>query len=102
MSVYTQYTAGAKKLQRRAAPAPLGAEAMREMRLDRRPLAIEDAVDAGVAQRAVGRDLMLPQYAVHSCPQSLDGGAALLIEEVGAEFNRDAIQRFERMGQEQQ
>src|SRR5277367_2844250 len=75
---------------------------MREMRLDRRPLAIEDAVDAGVAQRAVGRELVLPQDPVQFRAQSFDGGTALLIEEMRAEFDRDAIQYIERMGQEQQ
>src|SRR5580692_3537574 len=76
-------------------------EPMGQMSLHRRPLAIQNAVGAGVAQGAVPRDLMLPQYPVQFCAQSFDGGAALLIEEVCAEFHGDAIQPLEGVSQEQ-
>jgi len=75
---------------------------MREMGLNRRPLAIENAVHAGVAQGAVAGDLVLAQHPVQFRAQPFDGGATLLIEEVGSEFHRNAIQLLERMGQQQQ
>jgi hypothetical protein len=75
---------------------------MGEMRLYRRPFAIENAVYAGVAQSAVAGDLMLPQHPVQFRTQSFDGSPALPIEEMGSEFNGYAIQLLEGMGQEQQ
>src|SRR3984957_5335050 len=77
-------------------------EPVREMGLHRRPLAVENAVYAGVAQRAIARDLVLPQYPVQSCAQAFDGGAALLIEKVSAKFHGDAVELLERVAQEQQ
>src|ERR1700722_5730153 len=62
-----------------------------EMRPNRRPLAIEDAVHAGVAQGAVAREHMLPQYAVQFRAQSFKGGGALPIEGGGAEPHCNAI-----------
>src|SRR6266404_955054 len=73
-----------------------------EMGLNGRPLAIENAVDAGVAQGAVARELVLAQYPIQFRAQTFDGGTALHVEEVGSEFHCDAIQPFERMGQQQQ
>src|ERR1700722_20523452 len=78
------------------------AQPMSEMCLYRRPLAIENAVDAGIAQRTVGCELMLPQDPIQFRAQSLDGRAALLVEEMRAEFHCDAIQLLECVGQEQQ
>jgi hypothetical protein len=75
---------------------------MCEMGPNRRPLTIENAVDAGVAQSAVACDLVLPQYPVQFRAQAFDGSTALHIEEVGSEFHGNAIQPFERMGQQQQ
>src|SRR5450631_1643562 len=74
---------------------------MGEVRLHRGPLTIEDAVNAGIAHRAVGCELMLPQDPVQFRAQSLDGRATLLIEDMRAEFDRDAIQLLECPGQEQ-
>jgi hypothetical protein len=75
---------------------------MSEMRLNRGPLTIENAVHASVAQDAVARDLMLSQYPIQFRTQALDGNATLLVEKVGSEFHRDATYLFERMGQKQQ
>src|SRR5580698_10906209 len=77
-------------------------QAMGEMRLNGGPLAIQDAVHAGVAQSAVAGNLMLPQYPVQFCTQPQDGGPALLVEEVGAEFHGDAAQLLEGICQKQQ
>src|SRR5665647_1961338 len=73
-----------------------------EMRLHRRPFAGDDAVDHGVAQRPVGRDLMAAQDAVLLGAQPLDAAPALMIEEMGAEFDRDAVEFFERVAEQQQ
>src|SRR5262249_8414253 len=64
-----------------------------QMRLHGRPLAGNDAVDAGIAQRSIVCDLMAAQDAVQLCAQPLDSAAALLIEEMGAKFHRDAMER---------
>src|SRR4051812_19247779 len=61
-----------------------------QMRLHRRPFAGDDAVDAGVAQRAVGRQLVMAQDTVELGTQALDAAPALVIDEMGAEFDRDA------------
>src|SRR5690606_39425643 len=50
-----------------------------------RPFRRHDAVDAGVAQRAVGRALVAAQNAVELGAQPLDGAAALAVEGVGAD-----------------
>ena len=73
-----------------------------QMRLHRRPLAGDDAVDDGVAQRAVRRDLMIAQDAVLLGAEPLDAAPARVIEKMRAEFNRDAIELFERMVEQQQ
>src|SRR5262245_57092515 len=72
------------------------------MRLHRRPFAGDDAVDAGVAQRAVATDMMVAQDAVELGAEALDGPAALHIEIVRAEFDRDAAQRLEGVVEQQQ
>src|ERR1700761_8813153 len=74
----------------------------REMRLHGRPFRGNDAVHDGVAQRAVGADLMVAQNAVLLGAQTLDAAPALMVEEMRAEFDRDAIELFERMRQQQQ
>src|SRR5271167_1539587 len=73
-----------------------------QMRPHRRPFGSDDAVDHGVAQRAVGRDLMAAQNTVELGPQPLDAAPALVIEKMGAEFDRDAIELVEGMRQQQQ
>src|ERR1700722_11157679 len=72
-----------------------------EMRLHRRPFAGDDAEHDGVAQCAVGRDLMVTHDAVLLGAQPLDGAPALMIEEMCKESDNDAIERFERMLQRQ-
>src|ERR1700687_1199790 len=62
-----------------------------QMRAHRWPLAGYDRVHHRVAQRAIRRDLMVAQDAVLLGAKALDGTAALMIEEVGAEFDRDAV-----------
>ena len=75
---------------------------MNEMGLNRGPLAIENAVHTGVAQGAVGSDLVLAQYPVQSRAQSFNGSTALHIEIVGSKFHGNATQPFKRMSQQQQ
>src|SRR4051812_1296655 len=73
-----------------------------EVRLHRRPLAGDDAVNHGVAQRAVRRDLVAAQDTVLLGAEALDAAAALVVEEMGAEFYRNAVHLLERMRQQQQ
>src|SRR3990167_1916503 len=76
-----------------------------QMGLHGRPFTGQDAVNAGVAQRAlrvwVAVDLVRTQHAVELGAQALDAAPALVVEEVGAELHRDAVQRLERVGQQQ-
>src|SRR5262249_4415744 len=58
-----------------------------EMRLHRRPLGGDDAIDAGVAQRAVGSQLMAAQHPVELGAEAQDRAPALRIEEMRAEFD---------------
>src|SRR3981189_2996738 len=72
------------------------------MRLHRRPFAGDDAVDHGIAQRAVRRNLMAAQDAILFRTKPLDAAPALVIEKMRAELDRDAIELFERVGEQQQ
>ncbi len=72
-----------------------------QMRLHRRPFGGGDAVDAGVAQRAVGGTLMITQNAVELGAEALDGAAALMVEEMSAEFYRKHSDGLESVGEEQ-
>src|SRR5262249_12420143 len=74
----------------------------REMRLHRRPLAGNDAVDAGVAKRSVVCYLMAAQGASELCATSLDSTAALMIKKMRWELDRDAAQRVEGMAEKQE
>ena len=67
-----------------------------------RPLGGGDAVDRGVAQRAIGRALVVAQYAVQLRPQAFDRAPALGVEAVGSELDRDAVQRLEGVRQQQE
>jgi hypothetical protein len=67
------------------------------MRFHRRPLAGDDAVDASVAKRPVCRELMAAQYSFELRAQSFDRASTLMIEKVGSELDRDAIQLLERV-----
>ena len=71
------------------------------MRLHRRPLAGNDAVDAGVAKRSVARYLMAAQNAVELGAQSFDAAAALMVEKMRSELDRDAAQRVKGMTKKQ-
>src|SRR3954471_3257424 len=82
--------------------ARLVVELIIQMRSHGRPFGSGDAVDHGVAQRAVRRDLVAAQDPVLLGAEALDGAAALMVEEMRAEFDRDAIQRLESMPEQQQ
>src|ERR1700722_16127722 len=75
-------------------------ELKREMRLRRRPFRGDDTEDNRVAQRAVRRDLMVAQNTILLGAQPLDAAPALVVEEMRAEFDRDAIELFERVRQQ--
>src|SRR4029453_7707323 len=70
--------------------------------LHRGPLAFDDAEHHGVAARAVRQELVIAQDAVLLRAQPLDRRARREIEEVGAELDRNALQRFAGMSQQQQ
>src|SRR5438105_12691887 len=72
------------------------------MALHGRPLALDDAEHHGVAITAVARNLVITQHAVLLGAQPQNRLARRVIEPMGAEFDRDALQRFEGMGQEQE
>src|SRR5919204_6304636 len=77
-------------------------ELIGEMGLHRRPFAGDDAVNHGVAQRAVRRNLVASQDTVLLGAQTLDAAPALVIEEMRAELYRNAVQLLEGMRQQQQ
>src|SRR5580658_6353108 len=66
--------------------------------LDRRPLAADDAVVAGVPQGPVGQDEVVAPDAVQLGPETLDRAPAGRIEEGGPEADRDAVGLLERLG----
>jgi hypothetical protein len=70
---------------------------------NRRPLGVQDAVDASVTQCAdslgVLIDLMITQDAIQLGAQALDGAAALLVEEMSSKFHGIAVKLFKGMGQ---
>src|SRR5205085_844572 len=63
-----------------------------QIRPHRGPLGGDDAIDAGVAQGAVGGEVMAAQDAVELCAQALNRAAAGVIEKMRAEFDGDAIE----------
>src|SRR5215216_3400827 len=71
-----------------------------QMRLHGRPFGRDDAVDHSVAQRAVRRNLVVAQDAVQLGAEPFDAAPALLVEEMRAEFYRNAIELFERVRQQ--
>src|SRR5690349_2079154 len=77
-------------------------ELIGEMRLHRRPFTGDDAVNHGVAQRSVWRDLVAAQNTVLLGAEALNAAPALVIEEVRAELYRNAIQLLEGVRQQQQ
>src|SRR5262249_77039 len=66
------------------------------------PLAPDDAVDIGVAQRAVRGDLMVAQDAIEFRSQAFDRSSALMIEGVSPEFDGDAVERLECVREQHQ
>jgi hypothetical protein len=72
--------------------------------LHRRPLGVQDAVDAGVTQGArsiwVGVNLMVVQYTVQLGTQALNGASALLVEEMRSKFNGIAMELFKGVSQQ--
>jgi len=65
---------------------------MLQVRLYRRPLGSDDAIDAGVAQSAVGGELMAAQDSVQFCAQSFDGAPTCVVEEMSTKLDSDAVQ----------
>ena len=74
----------------------------RQVGLHGGPLAGDDAVDVSVAQRSVRSNLMASQDAVELCAKTLNSSTALMIEGVRSEFDRNAVERFECVGQEKE
>ena len=72
-----------------------------KVRFHRGPFPGNDAVDAGIAQRSVGCDLMVAEDAVELRAQAFDAAAALVIEEMRAELHRDALQFFKSVSQQE-
>src|SRR5262249_27942764 len=77
-------------------------ELIGQVRFYRRPFAGDDAVDAGIPQRAVQGALVAAQEAVKLGSQALDAAPARMIEEMGAEFDGDAIKLLESVREEQE
>src|SRR3974390_2636751 len=73
-----------------------------QMRLHRRPFGRDDAVDHGVAQRSVRCNLVAAQNAVLLGSEPLNTATALVIEEMGAELDRNAIELLESVRKQQQ
>ena len=69
---------------------------------DGRPFAGDDGVGGGVADGAVGHDLVAAQDAVEFRAKPLDGAAGLAVEPVGAELDSDAAEGLEGVGEQQQ
>src|SRR5690348_5766680 len=72
-----------------------------EIRAHTRPFRGDDAVDAGVAQRSVRRQLMAAQDPIELGTEALDREPAGAVEVAGAEFDRDAVERLECVRQQQ-
>src|SRR5271168_3763040 len=66
------------------------------------PLAFDDAEHDGIAVAPVGGNLVIAQDTVLLCAESRDRLARCTIEPVGAEFDRDALELFERLGEQHQ
>ena len=66
------------------------------------PLAGDDAVDACIAQRSIGGDLVVAQYAVKFRAQALYGFAALVVEEMRTQLYADTIKRFKGVREQKQ
>jgi hypothetical protein len=71
--------------------------------LHRRPLGVQDTVNAGVTQgaRSIGVmvNLMVAQYAIQLSTQALYGAAALLVEEMRSKFNGIALKLLKGISQ---
>lgn len=73
-----------------------------QMRFHSRPLAGNDGIDARIAGGSVRQNLVTTKDSVKFGTQSLDPSAALMVEKMRAEFYRDAIHRFERVGEQEE
>jgi hypothetical protein len=69
-------------------------ELMSEVRLYRRPVTVDDALHAGVAQRTVARHLVLMQNTIKFRTQSLNAGTTLPVEEVSTKLDSHTSQLF--------
>src|SRR5690348_12770760 len=85
----------------RASLRAIAVEQEPEVRLHRRPLAVEDAENDGVAAAAVGHQLVIAQDAVLLRTEALDRRTRGMIEPVRAEFDGDAAQRLERVREQE-
>ena len=72
------------------------------MSFDRWPFASNDAVTAGIPERTVSHDQVIPEDPVEFSSKSLDRPTTLLVEEVGTEFDGNTIQFLESMLQQHQ
>jgi hypothetical protein len=59
------------------------------------PLARNNAVYAGISDRAICPDQMVSKYSIELCAESFNCTPTSLIEEVSATLHRNAVQRFE-------
>ena len=75
----------------------MGFQLPAKVRLHRRPLAGNDAVNTVIPDCPVGLDLVAPQYTVELCSQAFNATAALMVKEMRAQLQADAIEFFKRM-----
>ncbi len=77
-------------------------EPLLQARLDRRPLPGEDAVERGVAVRAVGHDRVVAQDALEGRADPQQGRPRPLVAGMGLELDPFGVERLERVGQLEQ
>src|SRR6266705_1346027 len=75
---------------------------MHQVPLHRRPLALDDAEHDRVAVAAVGRDLVIAEHPVLLGAESRNRFARGMIEPMRAELDRDAFERLEGVGEQQE
>ena len=73
-----------------------------EMGFYRGPFGGDDAIDARVAQRGIGHDLMTAQDAIEFGAEALDATTALMIEKMRTKFHGDAIKSLKSMREQQE
>src|SRR5665213_626597 len=67
-----------------------------------RPFRRDDRIDAGIPQVPVTAAHVAAKDSVELGAEALYGAAALDVEDVGAEFDGQATERFERVGEKHQ